>query len=121
MTVVAVVCSLVAANAFAALVVWSAVSDTFEPAHPWVFALGAAGFASNLFAGLSRPVRVAATLGQAACIFELLGFSVAVTAGSYSRATGWPVMQPWEWAGTWGLLAVCLAALVLAPLIRRAP
>jgi hypothetical protein len=116
---VAASCSVVAAAVFGALPALSAVSPSFNPAHPWLFGLGAAAFASNLVPHVHPILRAAAALAQAMCLFELLGFSVAVTIMSYSFAARWPMMDAWQWLATWGLFGVCCAGLVLSILVRR--
>lgn len=116
---VSALCSIVAAAAFGALPVLSIASPDFNPAHPWLFAAGAAAFASNLLSGLPPAARAVSALAQAMCVFELLGFSVAVTLWSFSGPSGWPTMSRWQWLASWGLLGVCVAALVLPAVVRR--
>ena len=117
---VAATCSVVAAAAFGALPVVSAVSPNFNPSHPWVFAIGAVAFMSNLKGGLPPAIRALATVGQAICVFEALGFSLGVTFMAYAGPAGWQLMAWWLWLVMWGLVCVGLGALVFSALGRHA-
>ena len=119
-TSMATACSVVAAAAFAALPVASAVLPTFNSSHPWLFALGAVAFISNLKTELHPAVRALAAVGQAICVFEVLGFSLGVTYMAYAGPAGWQIMEWWLWLVTWGLVCVGLGALVFSALGRRA-
>jgi hypothetical protein len=109
LTPIAAFCSLVSAAAFAVLPVLSIASPTFNPAHPWLFPIGAVAFASNLRRSLHPAVRALAAVAQAFCVFELLGFSVAVSLMPWAR--GWRADDWWLPVTTWILLCVCLRAL----------
>ena len=120
MTTVARSCSIVAAASFAALPVLSAVSPSFNPAHPWIFSLGALAFMSNLKSRLHPLLTALAALVQVACVFELLGFSVAVIFIAFAGAARWQHVDWWVWIAMWGLLSVCVGALVGSTVVRRA-
>jgi hypothetical protein len=105
-------CSVVAAAAFGAIPVVWAVSPTFNLSHPWLFAMGAVAFISNLKSGLHPAVRALAAVGQAVCVFEVLGFSVGLTFMAYAGPAGWQTAEWWLWLGTWGLVCVGVVALV---------
>jgi hypothetical protein len=117
---VAAICSVVAAAAFGALPVVSAVSPDFTASHPWLFAIGAVAFISNLTHGLHPALRALAAVGQAICVFEVFGFSVGVTFMAYAGPAGWQMVEWWQWIATWGLVCIGLGALVFSALDRRA-
>ena len=117
---VATSCSIVAAASFAALPILSAVSSSFNPAHPWIFSLGALAFISNLKSGLHPILTALAALVQAACVFELLGFAVAVIAFTFAGTALWQPVDWWVWLAMSGLLSVCVGALVCSTVVRRA-
>jgi hypothetical protein len=120
MTSVATSCSVVAAASFAALPILSAVSPSFNPAHPWIFSLGALAFISNLKFGLHPMLTALAALVQAVCVFELLGFSVAVSLITFAGSGRWLPVDWWVWLAMWGLLSVCVSALICSTVVRRA-
>jgi hypothetical protein len=120
MTSVATSCSIVAAASFAALPVLSAVSPSFNPAHPWIFSLGALAFISNLKSGLHPLLTALAALVQAVCVFELLGFFAAVIFIAFEGTARWQHVDWWVWIAIWGLLSVCVGALVCSTVVRRA-
>jgi hypothetical protein len=117
---VAISCSVLAAAAFAALPIVSAVSPSFNPAHPWIFSLGALAFISNLKSRMHPMVTAAAALVQAVCVFELLGFSIAVIFIAFAGTARWQPVDWWVWLAMWGLLSVCVGALVCSTLVKRA-
>jgi hypothetical protein len=117
---VAAVCSVVAAAAFGVLPALSALSSNVSLSHPWLFALGAVAFITNLKSGLHPAVRALAAVGQALCVFEALGFSLGVTFMAYAGPAGWQMVEWWLWPATWGLFCVGLGALVFSVLGRRA-
>ena len=109
---VAVVCSVVAAAAFAVLPVASAVSPGFTLPHAWLFAIGAVAFLSNLESRLHPAARAIAAVMQAMCVFEVFGFSMGLTVIAYAGSGGWHVAEWCFWLAAWGLVVVGARALM---------
>jgi hypothetical protein len=112
-------CSALSALMFGAVPFFSLLSPDFTVSHPWLFLLGALAFLTNLMDRVDPFVRAAAALVQAICVFELIGFSVGVTVIASTGEIGFRMMRWWAWMITWGLLGICVAAMVLSTWTSR--
>jgi hypothetical protein len=112
-------CSVMAAVAYGALPVLTAVAPAFTVSHPWLFALGGAAFMANLWSGLHPVLRAVAAVAQAVCVFEIVGFSIGVTYLVYAAGEGWTTLI-WPWLSSWGLVWVSVVALKAAATGSRA-
>jgi hypothetical protein len=119
MSRLAIACSIVAALAYGALPVLTAMSRAFSVPHPWLFAIGGVAFMANLWSGLHPGLRALAAVAQAVCVFEIVGFSLGVTYLAYAAGDGWPALA-WLWLSSWGLVWVSVVALMSAATGRRA-
>ena len=113
-------CNAVATAVFGAAAVLTAMFPNANPFHPFLFAMGAIGFALNIERTLTPIAFAVAAVVQVACLFELLGFTVGMTLMARVGIISAQADQWWVSPALWGLLTICCAAFVLSALARRA-
>jgi len=112
-------CNAVATAVFGTAAVLTMVFSDGNPLQPLLLAMGAIGFGAMIERTLSPVTFAVAALVQLACLFELLGFTVRMTAMASAGTLSSPANQWWVSPLLWALLTICCAAFVLSALARR--
>jgi hypothetical protein len=111
-------CNVIAAAVFGIAAGVAAATSDFRVFHPWLFALGAVAFASNLTRTIHPAAWAVGALAQAICLFELLGFTAGITLMARFGTLTLPADEWWISFTLWSLLGICVIAFVGSTLGR---